>query len=90
MTEQNKLAMFRMLFFAAMISNFSFWISSFNIYLMFKNIHKLFKEAFSHVATKYLSYIRIYLFKSIIFKSWMKQELFPVCKWCSYCTLLVS
>lgn len=66
MIEENRLTMFSMLFFAAMVSNFSFWISSFNIYLMFKNMHRLFREDFSHVATKYLSYIRIYLFKSML------------------------
>lgn len=64
MTEENRLTMFSMLFFAAVISNFSFQISSFNIYLMFKNMQRLFRKAFSHVATKYLSYIRIYLLKS--------------------------
>lgn len=29
-------------------------------------MHGLFREAFSHVATKYLSYTRIFLFKSML------------------------
>lgn len=66
MTEENRLTMFRMLLFAAVIYNFSFWISSFKINLTFKNMHGLFREAFSHVATKYLSYTRIFLFKSML------------------------
>lgn len=66
MTEENRLTMFRMLLFAAVIYNFSFWMSSSKINLTFKNMHGLFREAFSHVATKYLSYTRIFLFKSML------------------------